>query len=286
MTAAPVLRWPGSKWRIADWVIGHLPPHKVYVEPFFGSGGVFFLKEPAVIEIVNDLDGNVVNLFRVLREKPDELAHLLSLTPWAYEEYAAACDALLAPEHLTDVERARCLIVVSWQQYGKRAIQYRSGWRFRGVDQQSPMTAWRSLPDRVAFATSRLMNAQVSQMDGMKLCQRVNTPDTLLYVDTPYLGSTRKATKLYDHEMTTEGEHLALIEVLCAHVGAVVMSGYPSALYQEHLAGWHQVSTTARAQSNGYRQECLWLNPVAWRRLQGRQDALNFDLMTEDFAAD
>ena len=188
MTAAPVLRWPGSKWRIADWVIGHLPPHKVYVEPFFGSGGVFFLKEPAVIEIVNDLDGNVVNLFRVLREKPDELAHLLSLTPWAYEEYAAACDALLAPEHLTDVERARCLIVVSWQQYGKRAIQYRSGWRFRGVDQQSPMTAWRSLPDRVAFATSRLMNAQVSQMDGMKLCQRVNTPDTLLYVGLSSFG--------------------------------------------------------------------------------------------------
>ncbi|MBZ9752756.1 DNA adenine methylase [Deinococcus sp. HMF7604] len=278
---APVLRWPGSKWRVADWVIGHLPPHKVYVEPYFGSGGVFFNKEAAPLEIINDLDGNVVLLFKVLREQPQALADLLALTPWAKDEYLAAHHALKQPEGLSDLERARLIVTVTWQAYGKRAVAHRSGWRFRGVDQQTPMTAWQSLPDRILFAAERLAHVQISNMDACKLIRRVNKRDTLLYVDPPYLGETRTGGTLYDCEMKGQAQHAELLATLQGHLGAVVLSGYPSALYDETLVGWHPVSTTARAQSNGHREEVLWLNDVAWRRLRGAQASLAWDLGEE-----
>ena len=83
----PVLKYAGAKWRIADWIGGFLPPHEIYLEPFFGSGAVFFRKAPARLETINDIDENVVNLFRVLREQPEQLAALIELTPWARDEY-------------------------------------------------------------------------------------------------------------------------------------------------------------------------------------------------------
>ena len=87
-----ILKYPGAKWRIADWIISQFPKHKVYCEPFFGSGGVFFNKTPSAIETINDIDGNVVNLFKVCRERPAELAFVLSLTPWARDEFKNCYD--------------------------------------------------------------------------------------------------------------------------------------------------------------------------------------------------
>lgn len=86
----PVLKYPGSKWTLAEWIVGHLPAHRVYCEPFFGSGAVFFTKPPSKLETINDLDGEVVNLFRVLRDRPDDLAAAAALTPYAREEHTLA----------------------------------------------------------------------------------------------------------------------------------------------------------------------------------------------------
>ena len=83
----PVLKYAGAKWRLADWIIEHFPQHEIYLEPFFGSGAVFFRKAPARLETINDIDGSVVNLFRVLREQPEQLAAMIELTPWARDEY-------------------------------------------------------------------------------------------------------------------------------------------------------------------------------------------------------
>ena len=87
MKAPRILHYPGSKWSMADWIISHMPPHKTYLEPFFGSGAVFFNKTPSELETINDLDGDVVNLFRVIRDRPKELAHLVRWTPYSREEY-------------------------------------------------------------------------------------------------------------------------------------------------------------------------------------------------------
>ncbi|HET8629306.1 MAG TPA: DNA adenine methylase, partial [Thermomicrobiales bacterium] len=104
----PILKYPGAKWLLAPWIVAQFPPHRVYLEPYFGSGAVLFAKPPAPIELVNDLDSQVVNLFRVIRERPAELAQALALTPWAREEFTRAN---AEPETTDDVERARLFLV-------------------------------------------------------------------------------------------------------------------------------------------------------------------------------
>jgi len=262
-----VLRWPGAKWRISEWVCGHLPEHDAYIEPFFGSGAVFFNKAPSRVEIINDLDHNVVTVFKVMREQPQALAALLALTPWATEEYSYALEQLERPD-LSELERARVTITITWQQFGKRRMQSRSGWRFREIAGQSPLTAWAGLPDRVLVAAERLMDAQISSMDALKLIARTNGKKVLIYADPPYLKQTRSKDLLYDHEMLHEAQHLALIDTLRAHTGPVVLSGYANAFYDQHLPGWQTVSTSARTQTNAQRPETLWINPVAWERLR------------------
>ncbi|MVN88586.1 DNA adenine methylase [Deinococcus sp. HMF7620] len=197
---APVLRWPGAKWRIAEWVVSHLPWHDAYVEPFLGSGAVFFTKEASRVEVINDLDGHVVTLFRVLREQGAELAALLALTPWAQEEYDR-CWAALKAGGLSDLERARCVVVVTWQQIGRRPVDVRTKWRFRELAGQSPVTAWHTLPDRVHYAVTRLAGAQISQFPAVKLIEQVQGPEALLYCDPPYLREIRSGTRMYEHEM-------------------------------------------------------------------------------------
>jgi len=109
-----LLKYPGGKWRIATWIISHFPPHKVYCEPFFGSGAVFFLKPPARIETINDMDGNVVNLFRVCRENPEKLARAVELTPWSREEFVSCVDLDISDP----IERARRTLVRYHQSFG------------------------------------------------------------------------------------------------------------------------------------------------------------------------
>ena len=87
LSAPRILHYPGSKWSLAPWIISHMPPHQTYLEPYFGSGAVFFSKEPSPLETINDLDGDVVNLFRVIRDRPDELARLVYWTPYSRQEY-------------------------------------------------------------------------------------------------------------------------------------------------------------------------------------------------------
>ncbi|WP_021880604.1 DNA adenine methylase [Paenibacillus sp. P22] len=110
MSVPRILHYPGSKWSMADWIISHMPEHSTYLEPFFGSGAVLFNKEPAVLETVNDLDGDVVNLFRVVRERPEELAHALRWTPYARSEYLAAHEAVV-----DEIDQARRFLVRCWQ---------------------------------------------------------------------------------------------------------------------------------------------------------------------------
>lgn len=108
-----VLKYPGSKTRIANWITQFIPEHDVYLEPFFGGGAVFFNKKPARIETINDLSEEVYNYFKVLREKPDELVHLLSLTPYGRKEYDASFKT-----SADEVERARRFAVRCYQGFG------------------------------------------------------------------------------------------------------------------------------------------------------------------------
>lgn len=265
MTASPVLKWPGAKWRIARWIVAQLPPHRVYLEPFAGSAAVFFTKAPSKLETINDLDGGVVNFYRVLRDQPLALARAVELTPYARGEF----DACWAEPATGDpVEDARRFLVRIWGNHGMR-VQRKGGWAHtsgkaasvQGGNIAIRAEQWANVPARIAAATRRLREVQVEQRPALDLLARYDHRDCLVYADPPYVLSTR-GEKQYNHEMT-DADHRALLAALAAHPGPVVLSGYPCALYDEALAGWRRIERVTLAEAGAARTEVLWLNAAA-----------------------
>lgn len=250
-----VLKYPGAKNRIAPWICKYIPEHKVYLEPFFGSGAVFFNKVPARIETLNDLDENIVNYFRVIREKYDKLAEQLYMTPYSRNEYYRACE--FNPED-SDIEKARKFAVRCWQGFGCSNL-YRNGFR-SSQQSKSPYTTkeWREIPERLRAANERLKNAQIENLPAVEVIKRYNTPDVFLYVDPPYLHGTRK-NYLYRYEMENN-EHKELLNILSEHPGKVLISGYDNDLYNQMLRGWRKVSKKTQAEAGIPRVETLWMN--------------------------
>lgn len=250
-----VLKYPGAKNRIAPWICEYIPAHDVYLEPYFGSGAVFFHKVPARIETINDLDGDVVNFFQVIREEADELAGKLELTPYSREEYYKAYENNLG---LSSVERARRFAVRCWMGFGCGNL-YRNG--FRSSQQHTgPLNTkmWQRFPETVMAASVRLKDAQIENLPAIELIQRYDTPDVFIYADPPYLHGTRK-NYLYKHEMEDD-EHVELLNLLAGHPGKVLLSGYENDLYNRMLTGWRKVHKKTQAEAGVSRVETLWMN--------------------------
>lgn len=272
---APSIKWPGSKWRIADWIIEQMPKHNYYLEPFFGSGAVFFSKNPSDVETINDRDSLVVNLFSMIRDNPDALAQAIELTPWARSEYDICRRDL---SHGDDIEKARRLLVAMWQGVGLRRASTSDensagncGWRSRDSRFQSPIRTWQRLPARLQEASKRLLNAQIENRDALEIIARHNFAEVLIYADPPYVHSTREASgrRLYAHELDDE-QHIELLKVLKNHRGPVLLSGYANELYDEHLS-WPRIETQVRIQNNLPRTETLWINPCAHARMEAKR---------------
>jgi len=249
----PILKYPGAKWNLANWIIQQMPPHKVYLEPFFGSGAVFFNKPPVGIETINDIDGNVVNLFKVIREKPAELARLINLTPWARDEYLQSYQRIGDP-----LEDARRFLVRCWQAYASKT-GYKTGWRHsaQGLCPNMP-EQWAKIPERIMMVTERLKHAQIENMDATKLISKYNHETVLIYADPPYIPDTR-TKNIYAHEMD-EQDHIRLLEALLDHRGPVIVSGYDNPLYNEMLKNWRKESRTAAAENGQSKEEVIWMN--------------------------
>lgn len=261
----------GGKAGMARRIIDLMPEHRVYIEPFFGSGAVFFAKQPARFEIINDLDDAVVTFLRVLRDRTDELEYVCSLSPHARAEFDL-CAALDDPS-LDDLERARRFWVRVNQSFAK-TVGGHTGWSITTARTVSVAATALSRIGRFAPAASRLMWAAVECCPAWELVDRLATPDSLIYVDPPYLGETRvgrtnRATPYTDYrvDMPTEAEHRALAESLHATPAKVILSGYPSALYDELYGDWHRIDIAVHVHSSnavtverGKRTEVLWLN--------------------------
>jgi DNA adenine methylase len=265
----PVLKYRGSKWRLAPWIVRHFPApttYTTYLEPYFGSGAIFFTMPPARHEILNDLSGDVVNLFTVLRDHGQALAALIQMTPWARAEYEASYAASAIPvSSLCDqrLEAARRFLVRCWQAQHLDFTR-QTAWRHQGVRAHSSTTAlWSKLPDRLFQVINRLKAAEIECRPALDLIARNARPEVLLYVDPPYVLATRGRRRLYQQEMS-DADHLALLDALDTHPGPVVLSGYPSALYTERLAPakWRYVERPATAEGGGRRIEALWIKPA------------------------
>ena len=248
-----ILRYPGGKARIADWIISHFPPHEVYCEPFFGSGAVFFRKAPIRIETINDINGDVVNLFRICREHPDELAQLVALTPYAREEYRASFGPTEEP-----IERARRTLVQYHQSFGRTARES-NGWR-NSQTSTGPNDAriWSKLPELIVMACKRLKDAQIECCDALELIKRYDNPETLLYIDPPYPLELREKN-LYHNEMTRE-QHEELLVLVKRSKSKIILSSYANELYDAELASWATAEKCCTAQMGLRRTEKIYMN--------------------------
>jgi DNA adenine methylase len=256
----PLLRWHGGKWLLAPWIIAQFPPHRVYVEPFGGAGSVLMRKPRCYAEIWNDLDGSVVNLFRVLRgPRAGELVEALRLTPFARDEFA------LAYEPADDaVEAARRLTIRSFMGFGSNGHSRSTG--FRANSNRSgttPARDWINYPDSLAKVIDRLAGVIIENRDAREVMAAHDGPETLHYVDPPYVFDTRAdLAKDYAHEMS-DADHAGLLAFLRGLKGRVVLSGYPHPLYDAALAGWRRIEREALADGARKRTEMLWLNFAA-----------------------
>jgi DNA adenine methylase len=265
----PALRYLGGKWRLAPKIIAHLPPHRVYCEPYGGAASVLLRKPRSYAEIYNDLDEEVVNLFRVLRDEElaQKLVRLVELTPFSRAEFEAAYLPADGP-----LESAHQLIVRSFRGHGSTAVGKRSRTGFRADSNRSnttPTHDWANLPPAIGALIDRLRGVVIERRPALDLIARFDTDDTLFYVDPPYLQSTRSQKKArgelecaYGHELTDE-DHAELLEQLLHVRGLVMVSGYPSSLYDDALKGWRRVEMDAHADGARPRVEVLWINPAA-----------------------
>lgn len=253
-----VMKYPGAKWSVANWVIGHFPQHRSYLEPFFGSGAILFNKPRSSIETVNDLDGDVVNLFYWIRTAPERLAQAVHWTPYAREVYDRAWAAQYTE---TDpFHRAVDFYVRLMMGHGFRTTGERVGWKndVQGREKAYAAKYWCEAPGVIFKAAERLRGVQIECRPAVELISRFNFPNVLIYADPPYLLGARHG-KQYRHEMT-DADHQDLLYVLKAHKGPVVLSGYDSDLYNDALRGWYKDETSSIAQTSGKRREVIWMN--------------------------
>jgi DNA adenine methylase len=269
---APVIRYHGAKFRLAPWVLQHFPPHTCYVESFGGAAGVLMQKPRSYAEVYNDLDGDIVNLFRTLQEPVARaaLTERLLLTPYSRAEFELSWESTEDP-----VERARRTIMRAQMGFGSAgATKGATGFRIDTKRQYgTAQSLWAEYPDSIAEVGQRLSGVLIENRPATEVITAHDAPTTLHYVDPPYVHDTRyrgaSSGRYYRHEMD-DAEHRKLLDVLLELEGMVVLSGYPSELYSELLPDWTCYSTSARisaARGTASRTECIWLNPACVDRV-------------------
>jgi len=239
---APV-QWYGGKGRLAGWIRRHIPPGKVYVEPFAGAASLLFHLPPRPVEVLNDLNRDLVGLFRTLQDPRlfEELQHRLTWTLYSFEEFRRARRVLSSGEQ-DQVARAWAFFVAQNQGFGGKA-KHDGDWgrvfvSFRGM--AGATCRWRARLKLLEWWHDRLSRVQVDCRDALECIRYWDSPETVFYVDPPYIAGTRAKGKrhVYTHEMSDE-DHRGLVRALLSIRGKAVLSAYEHPIYAPLLrAGW------------------------------------------------
>lgn len=264
----PLIRYHGGKFRLAHWIISHMPNHVCYTEVFGGAAGVLLQKPRAYAEVYNDLDGDIVNLFEVLRDSSsrEKLIEQLVLTPYSRADFENAWE----PTE-NKVERARRVCIRAQMGFGSAgATNGITGFRIDTKRQYgTAQSLWATYPEHLGAIGQRLSGVLIENRPAVQVLKDHDAETTLHYVDPPYVMDTRydgaKSGRIYRHEMNDQDHH-ELLETLTNLKGMVMLSGYPSELYEDLLAGWKRIDTSSRisaGRGTALRTECLWLNPAA-----------------------
>lgn len=255
----------GGKFSHLDWLLPLLPTQGVthYCEPFGGSGAVLLNREPSPVETYNDLDGELANFFKVLRDTPDELVRQLAFTPFSRIEYVLSCSS---PNGISELERARRLFVRVAQGFGNIPNGTPGRWGYVITQSRNDMggrvSSFYGKLDGLGMIAKRLLRVQLEALPALDLIGRYDHEETLFYVDPPYSPDICYVGMAYRHVMTID-QHRELIASLMACKGRIALSGYDSPGYAEALKGWHITRAPMKyvSSSNGKsRQEVLWTN--------------------------
>lgn len=270
---SPAIRYHGAKFRLASWLLQYFPPHDCYVEPYGGAAGVLVRKPRAYAEVYNDLDGDIVNFFRVLRD-PETRAALIEqliLTPFARKEFEGAWEDSADP-----VERARRTAVRATFGWGSSsATKGTTGFRIDTKREYAlTMHLWTRYPDAIRVAGERFAGVLIENRPAIECMLQHDGPRTLHFVDPPYVHSTRvmqaNGTGYYRHEMT-DMDHVHLLAAVQSLRGMVIISGYPTDLYDQALTGWRRQTRLARASAGrgtAMRTEVIWINQACAAALE------------------
>lgn len=252
----PLLKYFGGKWALAEWIVSFFPSHRIYCEPFGGGASVLLQKPRAYSEVYNDLDGEVVNVFRVMQSDFEKLKHALLHTPFSREEY----DLAWMPSE-NALERARRTIVRSHMGMGDATTAAKkTGFRARSeLSGTSKSDNWVSYVDKVDQFHSRLRGVVIENRDAKEVMAQQDGANTLHFVDPPYLADTRQTAVNYRHEMS-DTEHEQLCDFLKTLKGMVILCGYANPTYSR--LEWETRERRALADGGNERTETLWLNPA------------------------
>lgn len=256
--------WYGGKFSHLDWLLPLLPMTTHYCEPFAGSASVLINRPPSPVETLNDVDGEITNFFRVLRDEPETLIRAIGLTPFSREEFEKAIEA--QDETITDLERARRFFVRARQVRTGLAQTASSGrWAHCVLTSRAGMAGavsrWLGSVEGLSEITQRLLRVQIENDKAIQVIKRYDSPETLFYCDPPYPHESRGDNKAYGYEMS-DAAHRELAEVLHAANGLVAISGYNSPLMDELYGDWYPVQAPVKLAPSikSPRQEVLWMN--------------------------
>lgn len=280
MSVKPPVTWFGGKSKLAPKIIKHFVQHQTYCEPFGGSAAVLLAKEPSKVEVYNDIDGDLVNLFRVLRDPVlfEQLRAGVGSTLYARAEFELAKEPTIDP-----VERARRFLVRQRQSHGGLGKTWSYCVEDSSLGMSSAVRRWHSGVERLPLIHKRLRSVQIEQDDWHAVMDRFDGPRTLFYLDPPYVPDTRVNGR-YQHELNQDDHH-QLVERLLTINGMVVLSGYAHEAYKPlEAAGWSRQDYDVPAYTSIGRErrvECLWLSPslaAIVPELPGSQESGQADL--------
>lgn len=257
-----VLKYPGSKWKIARRLVELIPEHRSYLEPYAGSLAVLFCKRPSAIETVNDLDSDVTNLFWCIQKDSQRLARLVMTTPYAREVYDQQFEGADQLRYASRFQRAAGFLVRCWQGYGYRTDGYKPGWKndIQGRERAYALWDWYHLPGWIVEVVERLRVVQIENRPASEVIRRFWSDNIFMYLDPPYVLGTRKGRrKQYRYEMS-DADHEELLKLILKSPAKIMISGYESEMYNDYLRGWEKRQFQSCAEGGSVRTETVWMN--------------------------
>jgi DNA adenine methylase len=263
MALRPPVKWHGGKYYLAKRIISLFPPHRIYLEPFGGAASVLLNKTPVEVEAYNDLDLKVTRLFRVLQKQGREFVERIQFIPYSEYEFESAAHY---PKGASELDKAICDFIRWRQSFGGRGSTWSCTTRRSRGGMAGDVNGWWTAIDQLPEVIDRLRRVEILSQPAIEAIQRFDNPDALIYCDPPYLHETRdpNSRDVYGIEMSAK-EHHELGEILKQCTSKVVVSGYPSELYEDVFGSWRRVefdiaNHAAGGRKKSRKRETLWLN--------------------------